>query len=286
MRQAIWFTALGLLGGFAVSAWWSDAALEAPSETAQPTAGFASRAPGDDALAAQVAALERELEALRSDVTRLVEASGVLAESLEPEPAGPSVADNPARPETQPASPDEAATPPPRARRFRLRTEEGRLEALSEAGFTLDQAQRIERRVEELRVETMQARYDAQRRGEPLDPQALLDENSRLRAELGDADYERYLDAFGQPTSVSVSSVLASSPAEQAGFESGDEIVAYAGQRVFDMRELNQSLLAGEPGESVVVDIVRDGQPMQLVIPRGPLGISGGGGSRRLRVGP
>ena len=57
----------------------------------------------------------------------------------------------------------------------------------------------------------------------------------------------------------------------------GDEIVAYDGKRVFDVGELNALTLEGTPGESVVVDVRRDGQNVQLVMPRGPLGITGGG---------
>jgi S1-C subfamily serine protease len=53
----------------------------------------------------------------------------------------------------------------------------------------------------------------------------------------------------------------------------GDQIVAYDGRRVFHIRELTEVLLQGEPGAPVIVDIVRDGQAMQLVLPRGPLGI-------------
>jgi len=71
--------------------------------------------------------------------------------------------------------------------------------------------------------------------------------------------------------------VLASSPAERSGLKPGDEIVAYAGKRVFDLRELNNLTFQGTPGESVVVEVRRDGQSVQLVLPRGPLGITGGG---------
>jgi hypothetical protein len=42
------------------------------------------------------------------------------------------------------------------------------------------------------------------------------------------------------------------------------------------MTDLTRQTMEGAPGQQVVVDIVRDGQPMQVVIPRGPLGISGG----------
>ena len=53
------------------------------------------------------------------------------------------------------------------------------------------------------------------------------------------------------------------------------EIVAYNGQRVYDITELNEMVLGGVPGESVVIDVRRNGQNLQLVIPRGPLGIWG-----------
>jgi S1-C subfamily serine protease len=90
-------------------------------------------------------------------------------------------------------------------------------------------------------------------------------------------DYERYLQADGRPTAIPVRDVLASSPAERSGLQPGDEIVAYGGKRVFDMGELNALTLEGVPGESVVVDVRRNGQSLQLVMPRGPLGVTGGG---------
>jgi S1-C subfamily serine protease len=76
---------------------------------------------------------------------------------------------------------------------------------------------------------------------------------------------------------VGVRDVLASSPAESSGLLPGDEIVAYDGKRVFDMRELNSLTLQGTAGESVVVDVRRGDQNVQLVMPRGPIGIFGGG---------
>jgi hypothetical protein len=41
------------------------------------------------------------------------------------------------------------------------------------------------------------------------------------------------------------------------------------------MFELKTKAFAGNPGEDVVVDIERDGQRMQLVLPRGPIGLTG-----------
>lgn len=162
-----------------------------------------------------------------------------------------------------------------RQRRARFQTSaEARTEALVEAGFSPDRAEWIRQREDELRVEAMQARFEAQRAG---DPQAMFragsDSAAQLRAELGDAEYEQYLEAYDRPTSVRVGTVLESSPGQQAGLQRGDEIVRYDGQRVFSYSDINARQLAGEPGESVVVDILRDGVPMQVVMPRGPIGI-------------
>jgi len=145
------------------------------------------------------------------------------------------------------------------------------------AGFTPDRAAWIVQRESELQMEAMQARFDARRSGDPMDPfDSSLNSNSALRAEIGDAEYEQYLQANNRPTAVSVGSILESSPAQRVGLQPGDQIVSYDGSRVFDASDLNQQTMLGEPGESVVVDITRDGIPMQVVMPRGPIGVSTG----------
>lgn len=100
-----------------------------------------------------------------------------------------------------------------------------------------------------------------------------------LRSELGDADFAQYLEAVGRPTEVWVGAVFSGSAAEQAGMLANDRIVSYDGHRVFGAMELTPLALEGDPGGPVIVDILRDGQPMQLVLPRGPLGIMGSAGS-------
>jgi S1-C subfamily serine protease len=126
----------------------------------------------------------------------------------------------------------------------------------------------------------MQQQDEAQRAGRPLIAQ--VDAQRALRGELGDADYERYLRGTGRPTEVQVLDVLASSAAERAGLQPGDQIVSYAGTRVFDMRELNAMTREGGSGESVGMEVRRNGQTVQLQVPRGALGVAGGG----MRGGP
>ncbi|MCH8867399.1 MAG: PDZ domain-containing protein [Proteobacteria bacterium] len=154
------------------------------------------------------------------------------------------------------------------------RSDEERANALVEAGFTLARAEWILQRESELRVKSMQARFDAQRTG---DMQAMFAAGnlaeSTLREELGDAQYVQYLEANNRPTAVDVGLVLPSSAGHRAGLQSGDQIVSYDGQRVFSYSDLNNQTFSGEPGQSVVVDILRDGMPMQIVMPRGPIGV-------------
>jgi len=69
--------------------------------------------------------------------------------------------------------------------------------------------------------------------------------------------------------------VLDSSPAQSAGLRPGDQITNYGGARVYNMYELTQEIMQGPPVDQVVVDFLRDGVPMQAVLPRGPVGITG-----------
>lgn len=163
--------------------------------------------------------------------------------------------------------------PDPATMRARMR--ERGLERLVVAGFSRERAEWIHRRTEELQVQVMQAQYDAQRSGRP--GQAQADVQQSLRAEMGDVEYERYLAATGRPTEVQVTGVLASSPAERAGLQAGDQILSYDGKRVFDMRELNRLTREGTPGEPVTMEVKRHGQTLQVTVPRGVLGTTARG---------
>ena len=159
----------------------------------------------------------------------------------------------------------------------RSRRPEDRAGQLEGAGFTAGEAEWITRRESELQMAALQARYEAGRSGDDSAWWRSRGEISEtLRAELGEAGYERYLEASGRSTSVTVGTVIESSPAQRAGLLPGDRITRYGGERIFGMTDLTRQTMEGAPGQQVVVDIVRGGQPMQVVIPRGPLGISGG----------
>ena len=170
----------------------------------------------------------------------------------------------------------------PAGEQSRRRTRLSRSEQLVAAGFAPDRVAWIEQREAQLQLELLDARYEAQRSGD-YDTYRQLRERSGdvLRDELGPADYERYLEGTGRPTSITVSSVMDGSPAQRAGLRPGDEIVSYGGRRTYSMSDLSDAIVDGQPGQTVLVNIVRDGIPMQVALPRGAVGISGGGRRNR-----
>ena len=267
------------LGAGLVLAYWLQPRSSPPLAELETTTGLSplmrSRAAADDAAAARLAALEDAFAAEVEQRAALEARVAELAAELE--------AHDERAPQAAGAPDQAAAVEQVRARAranggaSREEIERRTVEQLVAGGFAPDRAEWINRRTQELRMAALQAQYDATREGRSLEPGTALGGERTLRTELGDAEYERYLTALDRPTSVPVRDVLASSPAERSGLKPGDQVVAYGGQRVFDMRDLNALTLEGTPGESVVVEVRRDGQNVQLVMPRGPIGILGGG---------
>ena len=257
-----------LLAGFAVAAWFT-AAPGTQSESSMPMeGGFDESAAVEDRLRALEAAVDAERQArqlLEDELFVLYETLESLQRSDEEAPAMSTA------PSRQPL-PD--AT---RGRILRASNDNGeqRLQALTEAGFSPGRAEWILQRESELQMQAMQNRYEAMRSGTPVgDLRQLVGSEQLLRGEIGDTEYEQYLQANGRPTTVGIGRVMQASPALSAGLQSGDQITHYDGTRVFNTRELIQQTMQGQPGESVFVNIVRDGAPMQIVMPRGPLGIN------------
>ena len=63
------------------------------------------------------------------------------------------------------------------------------------------------------------------------------------------------------------------SPAEMSGMNDGDMILNYDDKRMFSWSELQDATSRGERGEYVNVTVLRNGQLVNLWVPRGPLGI-------------
>ena len=72
-------------------------------------------------------------------------------------------------------------------------------------------------------------------------------------------------------TGALVGDVTPKSPAEKAGLESGDLILDYNGKKVTDSRHLKLEVARTQPGETVPVKILRDGQTKTLQVTVKPL---------------
>ena len=271
MNSRIVVIALSLVAVVAAAAVVFSVREPLPNEsaTAIPSSYFDQSAATEDrvfALEAAVAQernarllLEEELQALYDELDQIRSGSDEVSEELDAEVQ------------------QQREAMRERAERFRAGdTAQGRADMLIEAGFSPDRAAWIMQRESELQMDSMQAMFDARQAGERPD-RSRLDADQALRTELGDTEYEQYLEANGRSTSVAVGSVLESSPGQRAGLQSGDQIVGYNGQRVFSYGELSEQTMSATPGQAVVVDIVRDGVPMQVVVDAGPIGISNRG---------
>jgi hypothetical protein len=156
-------------------------------------------------------------------------------------------------------------------------TTQRRIERLVAGGLEPERAAAIVEQEAALRLAAFYDEFEATGTIRAFNAGGAAARTARLREALGDAEYERYLEASGSPTYVRIGSLDASSPAADAGFEPGDKIVSYAGERVFNFSDLHALMLAGRPGETVPTTVIRDGQPLELYVTRGPLGLVEGG---------
>ncbi len=273
MKKLTFAIGISLVVGFAAASWIETSLLSSdtqqtdPSESGMPS--FDAAAPVEERIRALELAVIEERE-----VRQLLEVEIlVLREEIEQRHTESSESSEPDEPALSARDERRDAF---RARRFGVRSTQGQVDRLVEAGFPADQAAWIVQREAELQMEMLRARYDAMRgNAEQVFVGQGFSQSNELRAELGDADYERFLAANGRSTSVGIGSVIPNSPAQVAGLQPGDEIVRYDGERVFSMMDMAGRIMQGEKEGNVVVDILRDGVPMQLVLPRGPLGVSG-----------
>lgn len=278
-------TILAIIGslavGFAVGAW--STVEEAPEGTA---AGAAAAFDADAPLEARIAALEQAVSGERDARLVLEEQLHALYAELERFDS-PELHELLRTLEESSQAREQArlqqASRPGRAAQMRDLTDM-RVGRLVAGGFSESRARKILEYEDEVRMAALEAEYEARRNGEAFDPWGrAVDLQATLRDRLGDEEYEKYITAQGGQASITVREVIGASPANRAGLRPGDRILSYDGERVFGMDDLKSMAFSGDPGEDVIVDIERNGQRMQLVLPRGPLGITGSGGGSGFR---
>ncbi|MDJ0787642.1 MAG: PDZ domain-containing protein [Myxococcota bacterium] len=153
------------------------------------------------------------------------------------------------------------------------------VETLVAAGFPRGKAEDARRLLDQIDLERLYLRDRATREGWVDEPRfteesrALGNGLGDIRSEYGDELYDWVLFASGRPNRVVVDDVMAGSAAAEAGLQAGDVVRSYDGDSLFRPRELRDATQAGRAGESIAIEVERDGSVERLFIPRGPLGV-------------
>jgi membrane-associated protease RseP (regulator of RpoE activity) len=152
-------------------------------------------------------------------------------------------------------------------------------ENLSAAGMSTDEADKLLRRMSQQEYQRLELQNNIRRNqgAASNEYRAQLRELNQnkisLRSELGDDAYDNYLFASQQNNRVKISSVMADSPAESSGFESNDIILSYDDQKILNWADIRRVTLEGDIGSYTNVNILRNGESMSLMVPRGTLGV-------------
>jgi len=152
--------------------------------------------------------------------------------------------------------------------------------ALLAAGIDATTATEIRRRRDELALSEIYLRDQAAREGWHDTPRFAAEmaeierQRPSIRDEIGDEAYDRYLAALDQPNRVAVNEVMLESPAAAAGLQAGDVVLRYGETRIFSPGELVTATRGGTAGENVQMQIIRQGRPFEITVPRGPLGVT------------
>lgn len=98
--------------------------------------------------------------------------------------------------------------------------------------------------------------------------------DSRVKEILGEDDYDRLLLAEGRNNRVRIDSIINGSAADLAGVVIGDVIYRYGDERIFTFGDLRRATTSGERDQQVSLQVLRNAERIDLVVPRGPLGVT------------
>src|SRR5690606_35486639 len=144
-------------------------------------------------------------------------------------------------------------------------------ENLINAGYSVGQAEYLLSRAEEL-AEQFRQSDDGQQRNPAKYGGLLADPDYALKDEIGEAEYERFLEARKLPAAVVINSVYAGFGAAAAGLRTGDELFLYDNIRVFNGGQLDglsrQKEDQDPSGPPVPAFVRRDGETILMMLPR------------------
>ena len=153
------------------------------------------------------------------------------------------------------------------------------VDGLIKAGLDSFTAQEIARKQNDVELRRLELRDNAIREGymgtdrfrEEITQ--LREEEVRVRDEIDETSYDKYLYYTGQPNRVGVASVLLGSTAEESGIQQGDMILRYEDEPLYSGRDLRNATIKGERDEPVNLTVQRDNSQVTVSVPRGPLGV-------------
>ena len=273
MKSPLLIAILALLCGIAVGAYWvREPALPAaadvadrPAPTSRAQPANAGSSPGSDEIAELRSRLNQEIEARQRLQARL--------DQLSERVAGLSF--EASFSETPPAV---AESEPSDRRAVDANQDWFDEQALLANGIDSSLARELREFYEQIEMQRLQLRDQSVREG--WERSRLRDElrqlgesEQELRQRLGEPAYDAYLYASGRPNRVAVTSVLASAQAGQAGIQPGDLIRRYDNEPIYNWRDLRDATTGGNIGESIALEVERDGDVIEYYLSRGPLGI-------------
>ena len=151
-------------------------------------------------------------------------------------------------------------------------------QALIDGGMASSQASELKYYFEQLEMERLYLRdqsirekWSSEKLREAM--QALESKEDELKNQLSETAYDAYLYASGRPNRVAVTSVLENAQAGLTGIKSGDHIIRYDNQRIYNWLDLREATASGNISDMVELQVERDDKMIQFYLTRGPLGI-------------
>jgi hypothetical protein len=148
-------------------------------------------------------------------------------------------------------------------------------ERLVQSGVDRAEAEALTAETERRQIEALRLQHQAEREGWSASElrEARLELERERRSKLGEAAYDRLLFAEGRGNRVVITDRLAGSAAAAADLRPDDVVVAYAGEPVYTRQQLRALTQSGDLGETVTIEVRRDGARVQAELPRGPIGV-------------
>lgn len=102
------------------------------------------------------------------------------------------------------------------------------------------------------------------------------DLNEEIKSVTSPAEYDHYLYASGLDNRVIVEQVYSGSQAEALGIQRDDIILKYGSEYIFSMADLIRLTTELKPGQTVLIELMRNGSSLFYSAQSGPLGIEMG----------